>query len=392
MNNFEYLDPETCYFDSACQTLRPAEVIASQKEYFQTYNACGGRTAYAWGERVDAEIASCRREVIESFSHSTDQYFCAFTVNTTYGINLVLSQLARERFSTIVTSDIEHNSVLVPTIAYAKRNGWRHRVLKRNSDGTLHYTPEDLSHAVIVLNAMSNFDGRRLSNIAEIVRDAHMHNSIVLIDAAQAIAHDHTFLNKIPYDGLFFSGHKAYSPSLGVMVLRNSLPELMDFCFLGGGTVEDVQSDSYILINDRKNKHALFEAGLQDFAGIIGLRAALSWRKKFRPENQSPGDHQEKLARLVFSSLQENPHIVLVNKQPSPIISFYAKNIDSHQLAIFLSERQIMVRSGYFCCHYYLKNEQALPPLLRISIGLHNTKQQMQKTLESIHTIIHNTY
>jgi cysteine desulfurase/selenocysteine lyase len=389
--NFEYADPEACYFDSACQTLRPMAVVDALNEYFLEYNACGGRVKYEWGQKVDAQVSACRKDVIELLSQSEKDYFCAFTLNTTYGINLILSQLRPEHFSRIVVSDIEHNSVFVPTMAYAERNGWKRQVLPRDDNGNLKYTIEDIKHSVILLNAVCNFDGRKLENIADIIRDAHENNSIVLIDAAQAIGHDYNFLKKIPYDGLFFSAHKTYAPSLGVMVLRRSIPQLMNLSFLGGGTVEDVQLDSFTLIADPNAKHETFEAGLQDFAGIIGLRAALNWRKTFRPEGQEAHQHQNELAEMIYNGLKSNSKVVMVNAKPSAVISFYAKNIDAHRIAMFLSEHKIMVRSGYFCCHYYLKNHKKLPPLVRVSIGLNNTKSQAQKIVDSINQIINNS-
>ena len=55
--DFGYLGPDTHYFDSACQTLRPQPVIAAVTEYYRQYNACGGRVKYAWGEKVDGIVA-----------------------------------------------------------------------------------------------------------------------------------------------------------------------------------------------------------------------------------------------------------------------------------------------------------------------------------------------
>ena len=49
-----------------------------------------------------------------------------------------------------------------------------------------------------------------------------------------------------------------------------------------------------------------------------------------------------------------------------------------------------MVRSGYFCCHYYLKNLLKLPPLLRISIGLQNTAAETAHAANVIHQIVNN--
>jgi cysteine desulfurase/selenocysteine lyase len=44
-----------------------------------------------------------------------------------------------------------------------------------------------------------------------------------------------------------------------------------------------------------------------------------------------------------------------------------------------LDEQNIMCRSGYFCCHSSLLHDKKLPPLLRVSLGLHNTADDVRR-------------
>src|SRR3989344_6696225 len=91
--DFQYLDEKSIYFDSACQTLRPEQVIDSMVEYFHTYNTCGGRVKYDWGIKVDEIVKETRQRILTILDKSSSEYVVAFTLNTTYGINLVLGQL-----------------------------------------------------------------------------------------------------------------------------------------------------------------------------------------------------------------------------------------------------------------------------------------------------------
>ena len=104
--DFGYLNPDTHYFDSACQTLRPQPVISAVTEYYRQYNACGGRVKYAWGEKVDGIVADTREQLLKLLDKSAKDYTVAFCLNTTAGINLLLQQLREGRFTRIVTSDI----------------------------------------------------------------------------------------------------------------------------------------------------------------------------------------------------------------------------------------------------------------------------------------------
>ncbi len=386
-SDFSYLDDKIVYLDSACQTLRPQQVIDAMAEYYHKYNSCGGRVKYNWGVKLDEQIRETRNKVLSFVGKSPSEYAVAFTLNTTYGVNLVLGQLPF-KFKRIVTSDIEHNSVFLPTMTAAKRMGIPRIVFQRLTDGSLAYEKDDLSGAVVVLNSMSNIDGRELVNLKEVASDAHKAGGIVLIDAAQGISHGQEIIRESGFDGLFFSGHKMYGPSIGVIVIKKSLLTELDINFIGGGMVEGVEAEAYRLISDPDDLSSRLEVGLQDFAGIIGLNACLDWLKSYRPAGMSADTHQGQLAKLLFEELSKISGLRLINSSPSPIVSFYSDKIDAHRLAIFLSAQNIMVRSGYFCCHYYLKNLKLYPPLVRVSLGLNNTKEQVKSFVKILQTIM----
>ena len=388
--DFSFLDDKAIYLDSACQTLRPQQVIDAMTEYFHEYNSCGGRVKYDWGVRLDEKIDEVRKKVLALVGKSGAEYTVAFTLNTTYGVNLILSQLP-PKFKIVVTSDIEHNSVFLPTMTVAKRLAIPRVVLSRSEDGSLVYSKEDLSGGIVVLNSMSNIDGRELVNLKDFVLDTHKYGGIVLVDAAQGIGHNQKCIRESDFDALFFSGHKIYGPSLGVIVIKKSLVASLDVGFIGGGTVEDVDAEDYELISDSDTLYGRLEIGLQNFAGIVGLGAALDWIKSYKPENLTQDAHKKMLTQFLFEELSAIPTVTLINSSPSTIVSFYSEKIDAHRLAIFLSAQNMMVRSGYFCCHYYLKNLKKYPPLVRVSLGLNNTQKQVESFTSTLRTLIANS-
>ena len=73
--------------------------------------------------------------------------------------------------------------------------------------------------------------------------------------------------------------------------------------------------------------------------------------------------HEERL----FEYLSSNPKIHLINKEPSPTMSFYIEGLDSHLAGGALSIAGIMARTGYFCVHYYLDHKMHYPPLIKPS-------------------------
>lgn len=383
--SFGYIQEGEYYFDSACQSLRPKEVIDAERVYYENYNACGGRVKYKWGQRVDEHVSEARSEILKLVGKSEKEYTIIFTLNTTFGINMVLHQIDPSHYSTIVTSDIEHNSTFLPTMTWAERNTKKRVVIERLPDGTVPLTELPLESSILLMNTVSNIDGRVLKNINKVTEQVHAHKGLVLLDCAQMFGSHETLLKNVDFDAAFSSGHKMYGPSIGFMIVKNSLITKLKPYFIGGGTVQDVVEDSYTLMNDPKELYALLEPGLQNWAGIIGLLEAIRWKKTYVPEHTL-----KELSTILYEGLRTMEGMHLVNTEVSSTISFYTDKIDAHQLALYLAEQHIMCRSGYFCCHYYLKNKKHYPPLLRVSLGLHTTKRDIEHLLSTLTLLLKN--
>jgi selenocysteine lyase/cysteine desulfurase len=385
--DFGYLSDDDIYMDFACQSMRPQPVIDALTEYYTTYNACGGRVKYAWGSRVDEEVARTRAAVLDMFGLSARNHSVSFTQNTTVGLNLLLQQLPAGRFERVVTSEIEHNSVFLPTMTAARRLGVERIVLGRATDGTLLYRSEQLERAVVVVSAVSNIDGRVLVNVADLVRDTHARGGIVIIDAAQAMAHNASLLRKTGADAVCFSAHKMYGASLGVVVATHALLRSLEVGFVGGGMVTGVRADSFDLVAD--DPGTLLEPGLLPWGEIIALRSAMGWLGSVQPGGMSPAAHVATMASLLHSGLAAIPRLApITGSATSAVQSVYVPGIDSHRLAVFLSKSGVMARSGYFCAHYYLAEVHQLPPLLRFSIGLHTTASDVDRSVDALSRLV----
>ncbi len=384
LSAFDYIDAKDIYLDAACQSLRPQPVIDALDDYYRTYNACGGRVKYAWGKKVDQAVHDVRSSVLDFLKLSDKSYTISFTLNTTYGINLLLQQLPAS-YKAIVTSEIEHNSVFLPTMVAAKRLGIPRLVLQRNIDGTLIYDKKDVAGAVVVVNSASNIDGRLLTNITDLIADTHSAGGIVIIDAAQTMAHEYALLQSTNADAICFSAHKMYGPSLGVVVVKNTLLQSLEHSIVGGGMVFGVKKDSYQLLPDDLSSH--LEPGLQAYGEIIAFGAALDWLRTLKIDGATPKQHMYGLAERLYDGLVGNPRIHMIGNQARPVMSFSVDGIDAHRFAVFLSTGGIMARSGTFCCHYYLDEICKSPPLVRFSLGLHNTPADIDKTLQTVDSL-----
>ncbi len=386
MDDFGYLGEGEVYLDAACQSLRPRCVIEAVNKYYTEHNSCGERVKYRWGRETDALVDNCREKVLKYLKLKSRKYTVSFTLNTTYGINLILSQIDASKFKKVMTSDIEHNSPFLGTMGFSKRTGLPREIMKRDEDGSIDLGAYDFADAIVVVNCASNFDGRKLTNLAELCKAVHKAGGILIVDAAQAMAHSVDVLKGVEADAICFSAHKLYAPSLGVIAWRDELESVLEPLWLGGGMVDDVERDSFKLSAENKDhRHTRFESGLQAWGEIIGLGAALDWLEKVPKSSWKTFENNY---RDLYEFLKASPKVHLVNHEANPTMTFYVDGVDSHLLGEALSRENIMARTGYFCVHYYLDHVLGLPPLIRFSLGLHNRPADIAKVKQVLGRII----
>lgn len=381
MEDFDYLSEKDIYLDSACQSLRPRPVLAALEQYYNEYSSCGERVKYKWGQRTDSQVLATRQKVLKYLKLKSRDYFVSFTLNTTYGINLLLNQLDPEKagLKQVVTSDIEHNSPFLATMTFAKTHNLPRLVLTREPDGCLP-VEEIPDHSLLVVNTCSNVDGRLLPNLKEVIKYVHKTGGLVIFDAAQAMAHHSEMFYKTEPDAICFSAHKMYAPSLGGMVVRKDLLKYVKTSFIGGGMVDDVDRESFQLsVDNPEHIYTIFEPGLQAWGEIIALGAAIDWlAARPKSDKQNLAQNTENL----YTFLENHPKVHLINSASSSVMSFYLDGLDSHLLGGALAEEGIMARTGYFCAHYYLDHVKHYPPLVRFSLGYHNRPGDIEKVTE----------
>lgn len=377
---FEYLPAHSVYLDSACQTLRPRPVIDALNDYYLTYNACGGRVKYEWGRKVDEQVEQTRGAVLRALSLSPRRYATSFTLNTTYALNLLLQQLPAGRYRRVITTHTEHNSVFLSTMTFARRASIERLLLERDEDGSLVYRDADLADALVVVSAMNNVDGASTAGLAQLIADVQRRGGTIILDAAQGVPHALSTLRGLRPDALCFSAHKVYGASLGVVAATTELLESLELSFIGGGQVAHVTAADFELLPEM---HTRLEAGLQPWGEIIALGAALQWLDHYeKGTGEGHGAREERLSQALFDGLAPLPGLTVLSPRGSSLVSVLPDRVDGHRLATFLSRAGVMVRSGYFCAHHWLKELKGYPPLVRFSLGAHNTDEDIERALD----------
>ncbi len=377
------------YLDNACQSMRPFSVIEAVKKYYTDLSACGGRSMHHLAEEVTHQCEQTR-SIVAKFVHTGKKEEIIFTRNTTEGINLVANCLGWQKDDVILISDKEHNSNLLPWQILSDKHGVVVKIIPSKADNTFDLDAYeqllDKSVKLVALGFTSNLDGVTIPAI-EIIRKAHECGALVLLDAAQTAPHQVVDVKALDVDFLAFSGHKMLGPSgTGVLYGKYSLLEEMQPFLVGGDTVSSTTYTTHQLLPPPEK----YEAGLQDYAGIIGLGEAINYL-------QSIGfnviQKQETLVNeIITDAIKDNPRLKIIGpadpKLRGGIVSFYLDGIDSHQVALMLDQMGgVLVRSGQHCVHSWF-NAHNIAGSVRASAYFYNTQHEAEQMVEHLNKIV----
>lgn len=366
------------YLDSACQSLRPDSVIRAITEYYEEYPACGGRSVHSMATRVSIAVDETR-EALARFFGTKDPDCYIFTKNCTEGLNTAAYGLGLERGDVVVTTDMEHNSNHVPWLRLAETVGIERRYSKSGHDGRFDleafHKCMDRKVKVVSVQQSSNVTGCTVP-VKAVAEIAHDYGAIVVVDGAQSAPHIPVNMEDLDADIYCMSIHKMLGPSgMGVMYGKREVLENLRPLSLGGGTVGLTTYDSVNLapIPDR------FEAGLDDYAGIVGTKAAIEYLSRIGMDEVEKWDSM--LMERMCSDLEDVRGLHMVGpEEPSLRGSVFSFNIDglgAHDIGMMLdSMAGVMIRSGMHCAHPFYVS-RGIDGSARASTYIYNTVEEV---------------
>lgn len=384
--------PEVHYLDSACMSLVPDEVLAAMEEYYRDFPGCGGRSLHRFSEEVSHRYAAAR-EGFARFLGAAGAGSIVFLRNATEAINLVGQGLPWQRGDRVLISDQEHNSNLVLWHRLRDERGIRIEVLPLADDGRFDAEALEARLAtgvkLVSLFHTSNLDGRSLP-IREIAERAHAHGARVLVDGCQAAPHVPVDLADLGADFYAVSGHKMLGPT-GTGVLAGA-PEALDTLrplLLGGETVEWSTLEGHAL----RPPPFRFEAGLQNYAGVLGAHAAIRFLE--RVGRDAVSEHDRALNAWATAELAADARFhVLGPSDPAArpsILAFSLDGVDPHDAALFLDAGHgVFVRSGRHCVHSWY-DRHGLAGNVRASFYLYSDRSDAEALVRGVRELLERT-
>jgi cysteine desulfurase/selenocysteine lyase len=412
------------YFDNACTSLVPKQVIEAIDEYYTKFPACGGwRSRHWFAEEVRSRIEGNlergikgSRQIIKEFINASSEKEIIFTMNTSHAINIVALGFKFQPQDVVLLTDKEHNSNLIPWLRLQNQGLIKVDYVEPNEDDTFNIDEykskfEKSRVKLVSMAYTSNLNGYTIP-AKEIIKIAHSNGVKVLLDAAQTVPHRAVDVQDLDVDFLAFSMHKMCGPrGVGVLYGKRELlghgrqEDDAEGCIeppmLGGGTIRDSTYYSYELLEPPER----FELGLQNYSGQIAAAAAVEYVQQVGMDRISTHESQlnsfltEQLLNrykdtgwfTIFGPLEAN--------QRGGILTFDVKRPNALGIADELNAKSnVMLRDSVFCVHSYFNKlfgqgwtQPRLPSehrmTYRVSLYFYNTIEECQVFLDTLNKI-----
>ncbi len=376
------------YLDNAATSQKPRAVLTAIQKYYEHDNANVYRGIHELSNRATAAYEGARVRVAE-FINAPGREDIIFTRGTTESLNLVAATWGAANVvegDTILLTEMEHHSNLVPWQILAQRTGAQLRFIPVTGDeGMLDLTTlEALLEGVKLLSIthVSNALGT-VNDVGEICAQARSRGVATVVDAAQSAGHMPLDVQALGCDFLAFSGHKLCGPTgIGVLFARRELQESMP-PYQGGGEMiskVDFHSSEYHVPPHK------FEAGTPNIAGAAALHAALDYIDEVGLE--AIRTHDAGLADYARVQLSEFDGIRIFGPTVGRcgLVSFVLEDVHALDLATLADQQGVAIRVGHHCTQP-LHAKLGVPSTARASFYFYNTSAEVDRFIEVLQKV-----
>ncbi len=383
---------ERLYFDNAATSWpKPEGVYRAVDQALRELGCGAGRGSTAEALEVERRLLGLRRG-LAALIGAPEPTSIVFANSGTDALHLAFEGVLGPG-DHVVTTVVEHNSVLRPLRHAERDRGVRVSVVAAQPDGVI--DPDRLAQALrpttrlVVLNHASNVTGA-VQPVADVGRIVRQHGALLLVDAAQTVGHWPVDVGEAAIDLLAAPGHKGLVGPLGTGFLYvgpRAAPHIR--AVRPGGTGQ--QSDSPWQPDELPTR---LEAGNLNVPGLLGLAAGLAWLGEHTGPRQ-----REVTANRIAGVRQRLADLPNVRLQPTPeaslglgIVSFRFEGLDPHEAATALETAfRVQLRAGLHCAplmHEHL-GTAAHGGSLRLSLGSCSTEEHLDQALEAIAQFAH---
>ncbi len=380
------------YFDNAATTLKPKSMIDAITNHlsFEVSNIHRGIHYHSeTGTRKYEET----RNFLAEFMGAKYPHEVIFTKGTTDSLNLIAQSFggsSLKKGDTILLSQMEHHSNIVPWQLIAERTSAKIKVVPVKDNGELDYTAylnfiKDPSIKIVSITHISNTLGT-INPIKKMIADLRVANPAAkfVVDGAQAIAHLSVNVQDLDCDFYVFSAHKAFGPTgFGVLYGKEEILNKMP-PYQGGGSMIHKVTFEKTTYHDLPNK---FEAGTPAIAEGISFIESLKLIKEL--DLSIIAKYEDELLHYATAKLKEIKDLKIIGEalNKAAVISFVIDGIHPQDLGTLLDQQGIAIRTGHHCTQP-LMERFGVTATSRASFCFYNTKSEIDTFVNAIHKAI----
>jgi len=378
------------YMDNAATTQKPRQVIDAISGYYLHQNANVHRGVHTLSQKA-TDLFEASREEVRSFLNAPSTEEIIFVRGVTEGINLIAASFGRSQLNAgdeIILSGMEHHANIVPWQMLARELKFSIKVIPFNDRGELDlgayqeaFSPRTRLVGVV---HVSNVLGT-VNPVKEMTAIAHEHGVPILVDGAQAIAHEKVDLQDLDCDMYAVSGHKAYAPTgIGALYVKKKHLESWPPYHGGGEMIEEVAFGKYPTFASLPYR---FEAGTPHMSGVVGFAEALRFIRDTGYDVIQT--HEQRLLEHGRKQLSAIPGLTFYGdaERKTSIFSFLIKGIHPLDIGSFLDARGIAVRTGHHCAQPVMQR-YGIPGTARASLTIYNTTDEVDYLAESLRDLV----
>lgn len=377
-DDFKIFENNIIYFDNGATTMKPKCVRDAIIRYYDEYTANAHRGDYKLSAIVDS-LYEGTREKVKNFINAKETSEIVFTSGTTNGMNMIVFGFFKnylKKDDEVLITLSEHASNIVPWFILQKEIGIKVKYIELdekhevNIDNVKKAITDNTK--VISLAMVTNVIGDERP-IKEISKIAHDNDILLVVDAAQAIAHSKVDVQELDIDFMAFSGHKMYGPTgTGVLYGKFDLLDKVVPCNYGGGMNAIFTKDGYVELREIPTR---LEGGTPNIEGVLGLSEAVSYIESIGIDNIN--EYERNLRKYLIDRLKDLDFIEVYNKDnDTNIVAFNIKGVFAQDTAVYLDKYNICVRAGNHCAKM-IDNVFNINNTVRISLSFYNTKEEV---------------
>lgn len=391
------------YLDNAATMVHKPQCVMDAVMKAMTSMGNAGRGAHEASLDASRMIYDTRERLARLFGADGPEQV-VFTANSTESLNIAIQGLLNPG-DYVITTQMEHNSVLRPLYVMEKR-GVELTILTADRLGNISY--EEMEAAarewsqencgnvrygndravssrtgVIICTHASNLTGN-VNDLERIGSICRRYGLLFIVDASQTAGIFPVDMKQMGIDVLCFTGHKSLMGPQGTggLCVRKGLA--VRPLLVGGSGVQ-----SYSKTHPEEMPTAL-EAGTRNGHGIAGLHAALEFLEEQGAENLRKKELE--LMWKFYEGVSQVPGVTVYGDFSSrkrlraPIVALNIRDYDSGEVADELAENYgILTRAGAHCAplmHQALGTAEQ--GAVRFSFSHGNTEEEVHEAIRAV--------